>query len=58
MVSLIGACLDPPNLCMVMELCDHSLFHVLHNANARLGVAQLVKIAVRKTSDVLYAWLC
>jgi serine/threonine protein kinase len=30
-VSFYGACLTPPNLCFVMELCTCSLFDVLHS---------------------------
>lgn len=44
-VSLIGACLEPPNLCMVMELCDFSLHHLLHNTNTCLSPQQLTRIA-------------
>ena len=29
-VSLLGACLKPPNMCMVMQLCSMSLFSFLH----------------------------
>ncbi|DAZ97105.1 TPA: hypothetical protein N0F65_010428 [Lagenidium giganteum] len=44
-VSLIGACLEPPNLCMVMELCDCSLYHLLHDTNAFFSVQHLTRIA-------------
>ena len=29
-VTLLGACMNPPNLCFVMELCETSLFELLH----------------------------
>jgi serine/threonine protein kinase len=29
-VSFMGACMTPPNLCFVMELCDNSLYNILH----------------------------
>ncbi|POM61602.1 TKL protein kinase [Phytophthora palmivora] len=44
-VSLIGACLEPPNLCMVMELCDYSLHHLLHGTNTYLSPQQLTRMA-------------
>ncbi|KAE9049538.1 hypothetical protein PR001_g3220 [Phytophthora rubi] len=44
-VTLIGACLEPPNLCMVMELCDYSLHHLLHGTNTYLSPQQLTRIA-------------
>ncbi|GMH84723.1 hypothetical protein TrST_g13221 [Triparma strigata] len=32
-VSVIGACNQPPNLCFVMEICDCSLFDLLHTSH-------------------------
>jgi len=29
-VKFLGACMTPPNLCFLMELCDCSLHHMLH----------------------------
>lgn len=29
-VSFLGACMTPPDLCFVMELCEDSLFQLLH----------------------------
>lgn len=29
-VKFLGACLSPPNLCFVMEICECSLHHLLH----------------------------
>jgi serine/threonine protein kinase len=34
-VSFLGACMTPPNLCFVMELCDQSLFDMLHAQRAK-----------------------
>jgi len=36
-VSLYGACTKPPKLCMVLELCNSSLFDILHNSNTILN---------------------
>jgi serine/threonine protein kinase len=47
-VTLIGACLEPPRMCMVMELCEYSLHHLLHMTNHFLGVHQLMRIAVSR----------
>ena len=32
-VDFYGACLKPPDLCFIMELCDCSLYDILHNNN-------------------------
>ncbi|GMH65033.1 hypothetical protein TL16_g04102 [Triparma laevis f. inornata] len=32
-VSVIGACNQPPHLCFVMEICDCSLFDLLHTSH-------------------------
>jgi len=29
-VKFMGACMTPPNLCFIMELCETSLFNILH----------------------------
>lgn len=44
-VNLIGACLEPPHLCMVMELCESSLHHLLHGTNTYLSIQQRTRIA-------------
>ena len=36
-VRLFGACTRPPKLCMVMELCEQSLFDFLHRHNMAGG---------------------
>lgn len=51
-VGLVGACLEPPNLCMVMELCDRSLHHALHNTNVFYSAQQLTRLAVGLFSRV------
>lgn len=49
-VTLIGACIEPPRMCMVMELCEHSLHHLLHVTNHFLSVHQLTRIAVCRSN--------
>uniref|UniRef100_K3WIV5 Protein kinase domain-containing protein n=1 Tax=Globisporangium ultimum (strain ATCC 200006 / CBS 805.95 / DAOM BR144) TaxID=431595 RepID=K3WIV5_GLOUD len=44
-VSLIGACMEPLNLCIVMELCESSLHEALHGSNRYFSVQHLVRIA-------------
>jgi len=29
-VTFLGACMIPPNLCFIMELCESSLFDIIH----------------------------
>ena len=29
-VKFLGASMTPPNLCFIMELCECSLFHMIH----------------------------
>ncbi|KAL4172009.1 hypothetical protein KRP22_007185 [Phytophthora ramorum] len=53
-VTLIGACLEPPNLCMVMELCDHSLSHLLHDTNTYLSPQQLTRIAAEVANGMRF----
>mmetsp|Transcript_38447 Transcript_38447/g.65463 ORF Transcript_38447/g.65463 Transcript_38447/m.65463 type:complete len:124 (+) Transcript_38447:1-372(+) len=36
-VRFLGANLNPPNLCFVMELCDASLFDMLHRQRAEFS---------------------
>lgn len=55
-VSLIGACVEPPNLCMVMELCEGSLHQALHGSSRFFSVQHLTRIAVRETSFWVMTW--
>lgn len=50
-VSFLGACMTPPNLCFVMELCEKSVFEILHIERENISVAESVRIA----TDVAYA---
>ncbi|TYZ60506.1 hypothetical protein PybrP1_007958 [[Pythium] brassicae (nom. inval.)] len=53
-VGLIGACTQPPNLCMVMELCESSLHHALHATNQFFSVQRLARIALDVASGMRY----
>ena len=44
-VSFLGASMTPPNLFFVMELCDASLFNMLHEQHAAFTTYERVQIA-------------
>jgi len=46
-VTLYGACVRAPNFCMVMELCDDSLFSIVHCERQQLSAKVIVKMMVR-----------
>lgn len=46
-VKLLGACVKPPKLCFVMELCGQSVFNLLHMTRTELEQKQLLSIVVR-----------
>lgn len=46
-VKFLGACMTPPNLCFIMELCDCSLFHMLHMERVELSVPESFQATVR-----------
>ncbi len=45
-VQFLGACMTPPNLCFIMELCDSSLFNILHVDRVRLSYTEKYQAAV------------
>ena len=45
-VGFLGACMAPPNLCFVMELCDNSLYHLIHVERVPYSEADYVRFAV------------
>lgn len=45
-VKFLGACLTPPNLCFVMEICESSLHHLLHVDRIRFSDYDLVQMSV------------
>ncbi|OQR96224.1 serine/threonine protein kinase [Achlya hypogyna] len=53
-VNFIGACMEAPNLCFVMELCTMSLFDRLHRTNDALGVSELVDMATGVADAMRY----
>jgi serine/threonine protein kinase len=50
-VSFLGASMDPPNLCMVMELCEDSLYSQLHKKRYNFSEYDIIRIA----TDIAYA---
>jgi hypothetical protein len=46
-VKFLGACMKPPNLCFIMELCDTSLFNLLHVDRVRLTMRDNLQVLVR-----------
>eukprot|EP01006_Ploeotia_vitrea_P011275 TRINITY_DN30007_c0_g1_i1.p2 TRINITY_DN30007_c0_g1~~TRINITY_DN30007_c0_g1_i1.p2 ORF type:complete len:302 (-),score=8.27 TRINITY_DN30007_c0_g1_i1:1123-2028(-) len=50
-VTFLGACMTPPNLCFVMELCDCSVFEMLHVNREYIDEREGLRIA----TDVGYA---
>jgi len=50
-VEFLGACMTPPNLCFVMELCSCSVFEILHVSRENIDEHEALRIAV----DVGYA---
>jgi serine/threonine protein kinase len=45
-VKFLGACMTPPNLCFIMELCDCSLFDILHVNRIKLSTVEIFQAAV------------
>ena len=49
-VNFLGASMVPPNLCFVMELCECSLYDILHKDRIRLSKYDIHQMAVRMFS--------
>jgi serine/threonine protein kinase len=45
-VEFLGACMTPPNLCFIMELCESSLFNILHVDRIKLSYVEKYQAAV------------
>lgn len=45
-VTFLGASMVPPNLCFVMELCDNSLYGILHENRETFSDHDIVQMAV------------
>ena len=44
-VRLVGACLKPPNMCMVMQLCSITLFSYLHG-ESHFNITEKEKVRI------------
>ncbi|CAM9577965.1 unnamed protein product [Phaeothamnion confervicola] len=53
-VHFVGACTVPPKLFFVMELCDASLFELLHVQRRRLGTREALDVAVGVAKAMAY----
>lgn len=53
-VSFIGACMTPPNLCFVMELCETSLFSLLHKDRVDFTPYEACQIGLDVASAMEY----
>lgn len=53
-VKFLGANLTPPNLCFVMELCETSLFDILHIRREHLSIEESVRIGIDISSAMEY----
>lgn len=49
-VKFLGASMTPPNLCFIMELCDCSLFQILHVDRQALSLSEKFQAAVVRYS--------
>eukprot|EP00928_Gymnodinium_smaydae_P028033 TRINITY_DN21495_c0_g1_i1.p1 TRINITY_DN21495_c0_g1~~TRINITY_DN21495_c0_g1_i1.p1 ORF type:complete len:1748 (-),score=251.72 TRINITY_DN21495_c0_g1_i1:65-5308(-) len=55
LVAFIGACLMPPNLCIITEFMPNgSLHHLLHKVKQPLILAQQAKLALHVCEGVVY----
>jgi len=45
-VSFLGACMTPPNLCFVMELCEDSVFQLLHVRRVQFSERETFQMAI------------
>jgi serine/threonine protein kinase len=45
-VKFLGACMTPPNLCFIMELCETSLFHLLHVQKVQFSMQENMQMLV------------
>lgn len=53
-VRFLGACMTPPNLCFIMELCETSLFHILHVDRIRMSTHEMYGAAIDVASAMEY----
>lgn len=48
-VKFMGACMTPPNLCFIMELCDTSLFNLIHVQKYQFSMQEKMQLLVRSS---------
>ena len=53
-VQFLGACMTPPNLCFVMEMCNCSLYNLLHEERATFSMKENVTMATDIASAMEY----
>ncbi|CAM9591456.1 unnamed protein product [Scytosiphon promiscuus] len=53
-VHFFGACLDPPHLFFVMELCQGSLFDLLHHCRRSIGFREQIRMALDVSRAMVY----
>ena len=53
-VHFLGACMTPPNLCFVMEMCECSLYQLLHIERVNFSKKECVVMATDIASDMEY----
>ena len=53
-VKFLGASMIPPNLCFIMELCDNSLYNILHVNNEKFVIHDIIQMAVDIGSALEY----
>ena len=53
-VKFLGACMTPPNLCFVMEMCEASLFNLIHVEKCGFSERDVIKMAVDIGSALEY----
>ncbi len=49
-VKFMGACMVPPNLCFVMELCECSVYHMMHVEKVQFTMREKIQLAVSCTN--------
>ncbi len=45
-VQFMGACMVPPNLCFIMELCDCSAYQLIHIEKIQFTLKENIQLAV------------
>jgi serine/threonine protein kinase len=53
-VHFLGACMTPPNLCFVMEMCECSLYNLLHVDRVNFSMKECVTMATDIASAMEY----